>query len=82
MMKLKSTIPNTRMLVDTERMLKKGWATETEQAQKEMTTDMIDNLDTSSYLVALQQSPVYLPDELYELPAVLKLHMLFKLINK
>jgi len=70
------------MLADTERMLKKGWLAETEQAQKDMTSDMIDNLDTSSYFVALNQSPIYLPYELEELPAVLKLHMLFKLINK
>jgi len=47
MMNLKKVIPSNRMLIDTERLLKQGWLKETEQAQKEMTTDMIENLDTS-----------------------------------
>ena len=82
MMQLKKTVPSKRMLADTERILLQGWHKEAEAAQKEMTTDMLDNLDTSSYFVALQTSPIDLPDELADLTAILKLHMLFKLVNK
>ena len=53
MMKLKPIIRSSRMLIDTERMLMQGWLAETETMQKEMTTDMLDNLDTSAYFDAL-----------------------------
>ena len=44
MMKLKPTIRGQRMLADTQRILMQGWCEETEAMQKEMTTDMLDNL--------------------------------------
>ena len=82
MMHLKDVIRSSRMLLDTERLLKQGWLKESESAQKEMTSDMLENLDTSRYFVALQRSPIELPEELENLTAILRLHMLFKIINE
>jgi hypothetical protein len=82
MMHLKDVIPCSRMLLDTERLLKQGWLQESESAKKEMTSYMLENIDTSRYFVALQKSPIELPDELEGLTAILRLHILFKIINE